>query len=37
MKSGDAASSGDLRNFSHKKMKAGAKRPGKSKRMAGKR
>ncbi|KAJ5973447.1 hypothetical protein N7481_010657 [Penicillium waksmanii] len=37
MKSGDAASSGDLSNFSHKKMKAGAKRPGKSKRMAGKR
>ncbi|KAJ5098494.1 rRNA-processing protein EBP2 [Penicillium argentinense] len=37
MKSGDAASTGDLRNFSAKKMKAGAKRPGKSKRMAGKR
>lgn len=32
-KSGDAASTGDLRNFSHKKMKAGGpKRPGKSKR-----
>ncbi|ODM18017.1 hypothetical protein SI65_06805 [Aspergillus cristatus] len=32
-KSGDAVSSGDLRNFSHKKMKAGGpKRPGKSKR-----
>lgn len=36
-KSGDAASSGDLRNFSAKKMKAGgSKRPGKSKRAAGK-
>jgi len=34
-KSGDAASSGDLRSFSQKKMKAGgAKRPGKSKRAA---
>lgn len=34
-KSGDAASSGDLRSFSVKKMKAGgAKRPGKSKRAA---
>lgn len=37
-KSGDAASSGDLRNFSVKKMKGGAgpKRPGKSKRAAAK-
>lgn len=35
-KSGDATSSGDLRNFSAKKMKAGgAKRPGKSKRAKG--
>ncbi|KAJ6113115.1 rRNA-processing protein and EBNA1-binding protein ebp2 [Penicillium capsulatum] len=35
-KSGDAASSGDLRNFSAKKMKAGgSKRPGKSKRAKG--
>lgn len=36
-KSGDAISSGDLRNFSAKKMKAGAKpkRPGKSKRAKG--
>ncbi|OQD74846.1 hypothetical protein PENDEC_c009G04725 [Penicillium decumbens] len=34
-KSGDAASSSDLRSFSQKKMKAGgAKRPGKSKRAA---
>ncbi|KAJ5218811.1 rRNA-processing protein EBP2 [Penicillium cinerascens] len=34
-KSGDAASSGDMRSFSQKKMKAGgAKRPGKSKRAA---
>lgn len=33
-KSGDAASSGDLRNFSAKKMKSGSKRPGKSKRAA---
>lgn len=31
-KSGDAMSSGDLSNFSAKKMKGGAKRPGKSKR-----
>ena len=36
-KSGDAVSSGDLRNFSAKKMKGGAKRPGKSKRAAAKR
>ncbi|PLN75762.1 eukaryotic rRNA processing protein EBP2-domain-containing protein [Aspergillus taichungensis] len=36
-KSGDALSSGDLRNFSAKKMKGGAKRPGKSKRAAAKR
>ncbi|CAG8920741.1 unnamed protein product [Penicillium salamii] len=35
-KSGDAASSGDLSNFSAKKMKGGAKRPGKSKRTAAK-
>ncbi|OOQ89387.1 putative rRNA-processing protein ebp2 [Penicillium brasilianum] len=36
-KSGDAASTGDLRGFSQKKMKAGAsKRPGKSKRAAAK-
>ncbi len=36
-KSGDAASTGDLRGFSQKKMKAGAsKRPGKSKRTAAK-
>ncbi|KOS47389.1 hypothetical protein ACN38_g1701 [Penicillium nordicum] len=35
-KSGDAASSGDLSNFSAKKMKAGAKRPGKSKRVQAK-
>ncbi|PKY03584.1 eukaryotic rRNA processing [Aspergillus campestris IBT 28561] len=35
-KSGDAVSSGDLRNFSAKKMKGGAKRPGKSKRAAAK-
>lgn len=35
-KSGDALSSGDLRNFSVKKMKGGAKRPGKSKRAAAK-
>ncbi|KAJ5893494.1 hypothetical protein N7495_005185 [Penicillium taxi] len=35
-KSGDAASSGDLRSYSAKKMKAGgAKRPGKSKRAKG--
>ncbi|KAJ5719417.1 rRNA-processing protein EBP2 [Penicillium malachiteum] len=35
-KSGDAASSGDMRDFSAKKMKAGgAKRPGKSKRAKG--
>ncbi|KAJ6144468.1 rRNA-processing protein EBP2 [Penicillium chermesinum] len=35
-KSGDAASSGDLRGFSTKKMKAGgSKRPGKSKRAKG--
>ncbi|KAJ5653984.1 rRNA-processing protein EBP2, partial [Penicillium lividum] len=35
-KSGDAASSGDMRSFSAKKMKAGgAKRPGKSKRAQG--
>lgn len=35
-KSGDAASSGDMRSFSQKKMKAGgAKRPGKSKRAQG--
>ena len=34
-KSGDAASSGDMRSFSVKKMKkGGAKRPGKSKRAA---
>ncbi|KAJ6119680.1 hypothetical protein N7523_003960 [Penicillium sp. IBT 18751x] len=34
-KSGDAASSGDMRSFSQKKMKSGgAKRPGKSKRAA---
>ncbi|KAJ5558558.1 hypothetical protein N7535_008773 [Penicillium sp. DV-2018c] len=32
-KSGDAASSGDLSKFSAKKMKGGAKRPGKSKRV----
>ncbi|KAJ5160030.1 rRNA-processing protein EBP2 [Penicillium canariense] len=36
-KSSDAASSGDMRGFSQKKMKAGAsKRPGKSKRAAAK-
>ncbi|CAI7578129.1 hypothetical protein PCG10_000163 [Penicillium crustosum] len=35
-KSGDAMSSGDLSNFSAKKMKAGAKRPGKSKRVQAK-
>ncbi|KAJ5433065.1 rRNA-processing protein EBP2 [Penicillium daleae] len=36
-KSGDAGSTGDLRGFSQKKMKAGAsKRPGKSKRAAAK-
>ncbi|KAI9045161.1 EBP2 family rRNA-processing protein [Aspergillus affinis] len=35
-KSGDAASSGDMRDFSVKKMKGGAKRPGKSKRAASK-
>ncbi|KAJ5881237.1 rRNA-processing protein EBP2 [Penicillium subrubescens] len=36
-KSGDATSTGDLRGFSQKKMKAGAsKRPGKSKRAAAK-
>ncbi|CAG8009183.1 unnamed protein product [Penicillium nalgiovense] len=35
-KSGDAKSSGDLSNFSAKKMKAGAKRPGKSKRVQAK-
>ncbi|GFF26735.1 rRNA-processing protein EBP2 [Aspergillus udagawae] len=35
-KSGDAISSGDLRNFSVKKMKGGSKRPGKSKRAASK-
>ncbi|KAJ5496739.1 Eukaryotic rRNA processing [Penicillium fimorum] len=35
-KSGDAASSGDLSNFSAKKMKGGAKRPGKSKRVQAK-
>ncbi|KAE8131779.1 eukaryotic rRNA processing protein EBP2-domain-containing protein [Aspergillus pseudotamarii] len=35
-KSGDAMSSGDLRSFSVKKMKGGAKRPGKSKRAAAK-
>ncbi|PKX97514.1 EBP2 family rRNA-processing protein [Aspergillus novofumigatus IBT 16806] len=35
-KSGDAISSGDLRNFSVKKMKGGSKRPGKSKRAAAK-
>ncbi|KAF7720280.1 rRNA processing protein [Penicillium ucsense] len=36
-KSGDAASTGDMRGFSQKKMKAGAsKRPGKSKRAAAK-
>lgn len=35
-KSGDAASSGDMRDFSVKKMKGGAKRPGKSKRAAAK-
>ncbi|KAJ5747478.1 uncharacterized protein N7511_009174 [Penicillium nucicola] len=35
-KSGDATSSGDLSNFSAKKMKGGAKRPGKSKRHAAK-
>ncbi|KAF7161507.1 hypothetical protein CNMCM5623_007078 [Aspergillus felis] len=35
-KSGDAVSSGDLRNFSVKKMKGGSKRPGKSKRAAAK-
>lgn len=35
-KSGDAASSGDLSNFSAKKMKVGAKRPGKSKRVQAK-
>lgn len=35
-KSGDAASSGDLSNFSAKKMKGGSKRPGKSKRTAAK-
>jgi rRNA-processing protein EBP2 len=33
---GDATSSGDLSNFSAKKMKSGAKRPGKSKRNAAK-
>ncbi|KAH8672773.1 eukaryotic rRNA processing protein EBP2-domain-containing protein [Tricladium varicosporioides] len=37
-KSGDAVSSGDLRGFSSKKMKGGAKsRPGKARRAAGKR
>jgi rRNA-processing protein EBP2 len=37
-KSGDAMSSGDLRGFSAKKMKAGAKqRPGKSRRAGAKR
>ncbi|KAH1274520.1 hypothetical protein KXW98_006357 [Aspergillus fumigatus] len=36
VKSGDAISSGDLRNFSVKKMKGGSKRPGKSKRAAAK-
>jgi rRNA-processing protein EBP2 len=35
-KSGDAASSGDLSKFSAKKMKGGAKRPGKSKRVQAK-
>ncbi|KGO74433.1 Eukaryotic rRNA processing [Penicillium italicum] len=35
-KSGDAVSSGDLSNFSAKKMKGGAKRPGKSKRVQAK-
>lgn len=36
MKSGDAVSSGDLSNFSAKKMKGGAsKRPGKSRRAKG--
>lgn len=35
-KSGDAISSGDLSNFSAKKMKGGAKRPGKSKRVQAK-
>lgn len=40
MKSGDAVSSGDLSNFSAKKMKAGSgggasKRPGKSRRAKG--
>lgn len=37
MKSGDAMSSGDLSNFSAKKMKAGgaSKRPGKSRRAKG--
>ncbi|KAJ6081268.1 hypothetical protein N7499_006142 [Penicillium canescens] len=35
-KSGDATSSGDLSKFSAKKMKGGAKRPGKSKRHAAK-
>ncbi|KAJ5279468.1 hypothetical protein N7478_004840 [Penicillium angulare] len=34
-KSGDAASSGDMRSFSAKKMKSGSKRPGKSKRAQG--
>lgn len=37
-KSGDAMSSGDLRGFSSKKMKGGAKkRPGKDRRASGKR
>jgi rRNA-processing protein EBP2 len=37
-KSGDAMSSGDLRGFSSKKMKTGAKqRPGKSRRAGAKR
>jgi len=37
-KSGDAMSSGDLRGFSSKKMKGGAKqRPGKARRAGGKR
>lgn len=40
-KSGDAISSGDMRGFSAKKMKGGAKggakRPGKSKRVAARR
>ena len=37
-KSGDAASTGDLKGFSSKKMKGGAKqRPGKARRAGGKR